>query len=95
MLHHQRETIRKGNNRLLEGITLHNIGVAYLLSGKFEQAFPFFQESVLVKKATFGDDHPEVAVSIFKSLYINIQLIQHHQGITCGNRNLTIRKRKI
>ena len=65
MLHHQRQGIRKGNNRLLEGITLHNIGVAYLLSGKFEQAFPFFEESVLVKKAAFGDGHPEVAVSLY------------------------------
>ena len=61
MLHIQREE-HSEENHMLEGLTLHNIGVVHMLAGNFTLAFPAFREAVLVKKAAFGDNHPEVAV---------------------------------
>lgn len=91
ILHHQRQGIRKGNNRLLEGITLHNIGVVYLLSGKFEQAFPCFQESVLVKQAAFGDGHPEVAVSLVETGILIFAKEKYEEALNIFNDALKIR----
>ena len=54
-----------------EAMTLHNIGVVYLLAGDFDKALLNFQEACRMKRIAFGDEHPEVAVSlsigIFKS----------------------------
>jgi len=61
MLQNQRETEHE-DNLMLEGLTLHNIGVVHMLSGNFTLAFPAFKEAVRIKRNAFGEDHPEVAV---------------------------------
>lgn len=61
MLQNQRET-KHPDNDMLEGLTLHNIGVVHMLAGNFTLAFPAFKEAVRIKKAAFGENHPEVAV---------------------------------
>ena len=62
MLQTQRET-KNEENLLLEGLTLHNIGVVHVLAGNLTLAFPAFKEAVRIKQIAFEEDHPEVAVS--------------------------------
>jgi tetratricopeptide (TPR) repeat protein len=62
------ESQKKGptvnHNASLLGITAHNLGVVCILAGRDGEAKPFFREAVDMKKAAFGEDHPEVAVSL-------------------------------
>lgn len=66
MLQDQRET-RGEDFALLEGLIIHTIGVVHMLSGNCTLAFPAFKEAVRVKRAAFGEDHPEVAMSLVES----------------------------
>jgi tetratricopeptide (TPR) repeat protein len=51
-------------NSSLLGITAHNMGVVCILAGKDGESIPYFREAVDLKRAAFGEDHPEVAVSL-------------------------------
>ena len=48
----------------LEALTLHNIGVVYLLAGDFDKALLNFKEACQMKRINFGHEHPEVSVSL-------------------------------
>lgn len=75
ILQDQRET--KGeDSQYLEGLIIHNIGVVHMLNGNYTLASPAFKEAVRVKKIAFGEDHPEVAVSLVES---GIQLFANEQ----------------
>lgn len=52
-----------GNVSLL-GITAHNMGVVCILAGRDGESISYFREAVDLKKAAFGEEHPEVAVSL-------------------------------
>jgi hypothetical protein len=59
----KRNPSRNGNAYLL-GITTHNMGVVSVLAGHDEEALPLFEEAVAIKSSTFGQCHPEVAISL-------------------------------
>lgn len=60
----QRAHPNKGNNRLLAGITAHNLGVLNVLAGNDDEAIPLFEEAIDRKRNKFGKNHPEVAISL-------------------------------
>lgn len=59
----QRMHPNRGNNKLLAGITAHNIGVLHVLAGNDDESISLFEEAIDRKKTVFGPEHPEVAVS--------------------------------
>jgi hypothetical protein len=54
---------KRSNNAYLVGITAHNMAVVYLFAGRSDKALVLFQEAVTLKRAAFGNDHLQVAVS--------------------------------
>lgn len=70
-LENQKKHPNRGTNKYLMGISAHNIGVIYVLAGKDDQALPLFRQALTMKKAAFGEHHPEVALSLDE---IGIQL---------------------
>ena len=61
----QKRRVLKGNNFFKLGISAHNLGVLSILAGRSNSiSSVLFQEAVAMKKRSFGDDHPEVAVSL-------------------------------
>jgi tetratricopeptide (TPR) repeat protein len=51
------------NNFHMCGITAHNLGVIRVLAGADDEATPIFKQAIALKSASFGPDHPEVALS--------------------------------
>jgi hypothetical protein len=47
----------------MAGISAHNMGVVCVLAGKEDLAMSIFQDAIELKRAAFGEEHPEVAVS--------------------------------
>jgi tetratricopeptide (TPR) repeat protein len=54
------------------------MGVVSVLAGHDQEALPLFQEAVLVKKDTFGPEHPEVAISL-DELGIQLFAIENYE----------------
>mmetsp|Transcript_959 Transcript_959/g.1571 ORF Transcript_959/g.1571 Transcript_959/m.1571 type:complete len:331 (-) Transcript_959:127-1119(-) len=67
----QKKHPNRGSNKYLAGITGHNIAVLYVLSDQSEMALPLFRQAMALKRAAFGEDHPEVAETLDE---IGIQL---------------------
>lgn len=61
--HQKRRPVLNCNTSLL-GITAHNIGVVCVLAGKDGESLQYFREAIDLKKEAFGEDHPEVAISL-------------------------------
>jgi tetratricopeptide (TPR) repeat protein len=55
---------RRNSNNYLTGISAHNIAVVYMFAGQADQALALFTEAVALKRAAFGDEHPQVATSL-------------------------------
>lgn len=66
----------RNNNKYLAGITCHNMAVVYLFAGQSEKAFGLFEQAVALKRASFGNTHPEVATSLVE---IGIQLFSQER----------------
>jgi len=91
MLHHQKQNKRAEKNLLFQGLTLHNIGVVYLLKRNFELAYPFFEEAIKVKQTAFGEDHPEVAISLVESGILLFAKEKYEDALWIFNEALKIR----
>jgi len=61
----------RNNNSYLAGITAHNMAVVYMFAGRSDKALVLFEQAVALKRASFGNDHPQVATSLVE---IGIQL---------------------
>jgi tetratricopeptide (TPR) repeat protein len=61
----QKRNPKRNNNNYMLGITAHNMGVICVLAGREQLALPLFEEAVAAKRKAFGQEHPEVAVSLF------------------------------
>ena len=72
---YQKNHPTRGGNKFMAGISGHNIAVLYVLSDQTDQALPLFLQAATLKRAAFGSDHPEVAVS--KELHMHIAFNQH------------------
>ena len=59
-----RLTVRYGNRHLRIGTALHNVGVANLRAGNYEEAADAIEEAVLIRKKKLGKTHPKVADSL-------------------------------
>ena len=54
----------RGSNKFLSGITAHNLGVIKVLSGRGEEAEPYFRQAISLKEAAFGQHYfHEIALS--------------------------------
>ena len=62
------ERVRDINGELHQdvGAALHNVGLANLRAGQYDEALLHFERAVRVRKGSLGRDHPEVAVSMVK-----------------------------
>lgn len=60
----QKRNPDRQNNKYLVGITAHNIAVIYVLANRDDKALPIFRQAVALKRAAFGENHPQVAVSM-------------------------------
>lgn len=65
---------KRSNNEYLVGITAHNMAVVYLFAGQSEKAFELFEDAVALKRASFGNDHPQLAVSELFQLLLLVGL---------------------
>eukprot|EP00538_Stauroneis_constricta_P006794 CAMPEP_0119549306 /NCGR_PEP_ID=MMETSP1352-20130426/3046_1 /TAXON_ID=265584 /ORGANISM="Stauroneis constricta, Strain CCMP1120" /LENGTH=406 /DNA_ID=CAMNT_0007594839 /DNA_START=104 /DNA_END=1324 /DNA_ORIENTATION=+ len=54
----------RDNNFFRIGISAHNVGVISVLAHRDELIIPFFEQAVSSKRVSFGDDHPELAISL-------------------------------
>jgi Tfp pilus assembly protein PilF len=59
----QKKYPNKNNNKFMAGITAHNMGVVCVLAGHEDLAMSIFQDAIELKRAAFGEEHLEVAVS--------------------------------
>lgn len=59
----QKKYPNRNNNKYMAGITAHNMGVVSVLAGHEDMAMSIFQDAISLKRAAFGEEHPEVAVS--------------------------------
>mmetsp|Transcript_3737 Transcript_3737/g.4308 ORF Transcript_3737/g.4308 Transcript_3737/m.4308 type:complete len:333 (+) Transcript_3737:82-1080(+) len=72
----QKKFLNRNSNRLIAGITGHNVAVLYVLSHKPSEALALFREALTLKSNAFGEDHPEVARTLDE---IGIQLFAEKQ----------------
>mmetsp|Transcript_54086 Transcript_54086/g.65297 ORF Transcript_54086/g.65297 Transcript_54086/m.65297 type:complete len:207 (-) Transcript_54086:163-783(-) len=84
---------KNGDNIYLEGITIHNIGVVYLLAGNFDKAYPVFNEAIRCKRAAFGHDHPEVTISLVEVGILLFAKEKFQEALQVFNEALKIRIR--
>eukprot|EP00978_Attheya_sp_CCMP212_P039183 scaffold201463_cov44-Attheya_sp.AAC.1 len=85
----------QGENRYLAGVTVHNMAVVNALAGRDDAALPLFQEAAKLKRRAFGEEHPEVAVSLDE---IGIQLFaqeKFEEALTVFNEARIIRTKTL
>jgi len=74
------------------GATLHNIGIVFLRSQKYEEALESFARAVRVRRGSIGRDHADVAISLVKVGMSQLLLHKFDDALLTFREALSVRR---
>jgi len=87
--------LKKGANDALLAAATNNLGALYFWLGEYQKALAMLEEGLRLRRATHGDDHPDVANSLLDLGCTEFRLGQTDAAIEHLTKSVDIRSRKL
>jgi CHAT domain-containing protein len=75
--------------------SLNNLALLYRDMGQYEEALPFFQQSVAIRKKALGEEHPDYALGLNNLALLYLFMGQYEKALPLFQQALTIQKKTL